>query len=44
MLGYKANDFHEAVDNAVNKKKQIIIDLSNVQFILSWGIGILTYA
>ncbi len=41
MLGYEANDFHEAVENALNNKKQIIIGLANVQFISSWGIGFL---
>jgi anti-sigma B factor antagonist len=44
MLGYSANDFHEAIENAIEKnKKKIVIDLSNVQFISSWGIGILMY-
>ena len=44
MLGYEANDFHEAIENAIDKnKKKIVVDLSNVQFISSWGIGILMY-
>jgi len=44
MLGYEANDFHEAILKAVkNNRKKIIVDLSNVQFISSWGIGILIY-
>ena len=44
MLGYEANDFHEAIENALdNDKKKIVVDLSNVQFISSWGIGILMY-
>jgi len=44
MLGYEANDFHEAVRNAIEEnKKKIIVDLSNVKFISSWGIGILIY-
>ena len=44
MLGYSANNFHEAIENAIdNDKKKIVIDLSNVQFISSWGIGILMY-
>ncbi len=44
MLGYSANDFHKAIENAIeNKKKKIVIDLSDVQFITSWGIGILIY-
>jgi anti-sigma B factor antagonist len=44
MLGYEANDFHEAILNAVDhNKKKIVVDLSNVKFISSWGIGILVY-
>ena len=44
MLGYSANDFHEAIKNAIdNNKKKIVVDLSKVQFITSWGIGILMY-
>ena len=44
MLGYEANDFHEAIENAIyNDKKKIVVDLSSVQFISSWGIGILMY-
>lgn len=44
MLGYSANDFHEAIENALeNNKKTIVVDLSKVQFITSWGIGILMY-
>lgn len=44
MLGYEANDFHEAIKNAMqHKKKKVVIDLSNVHFISSWGIGILMY-
>ncbi len=44
MLGYEANDFHEAIENAIeHNKKKIVVDLSNVEFISSWGIGILMY-
>ena len=44
MLGYSANDFHEAIENAMGKnKKKIVVDLSDVKFISSWGIGILMY-
>lgn len=44
MLGYSANDFHEAIENAIgHDKKKIVVDLSNVHFITSWGIGILIY-
>jgi anti-sigma B factor antagonist len=44
MLGYEANDFHEAIKSAIERnKKHIVIDLSEVKFITSWGIGILIY-
>ncbi|MBK7630115.1 MAG: STAS domain-containing protein [Ignavibacteriales bacterium] len=44
MLGYEANDFHEAIQSSLgNNKKTIIVDLSEVKFISSWGIGILIY-
>ena len=44
MLGYEANDFHEAIRSGLDKnKKNIIVDLSEVKFISSWGIGILIY-
>lgn len=44
MLGTEANDFHEAIVQALEKdKKKIVIDLEEVKFISSWGIGILMY-
>ena len=44
MLGYEAQDFHDAIHNSLEKnKKKIVIDLSNVQFISSGGIGILIH-
>ncbi|MBS4035047.1 MAG: STAS domain-containing protein [Ignavibacterium sp.] len=44
MLGYEANDFHEAVKGSIEKnKKNIVVDLSEVKLISSWGIGILMY-
>jgi anti-sigma B factor antagonist len=44
MLGHEANDFHEAIRYALDKnKKKIIVDLKNVHFISSWGIGILIH-
>ncbi len=44
MLGYEANDFHEAIENAIERnKKKIVVNLSNVRFISSWGIGIWMY-
>jgi anti-sigma B factor antagonist len=44
MLGYEANDFHEAIQLGIEKnKKNIVVDLSEVKFISSWGIGILIH-
>jgi len=44
MLGYEANDFHEAIRLSIEKnKKNIVIDLCEVKFISSWGIGILIH-
>ena len=44
MLGYEANDFQEAIHHALdNNKKKIIVDMENVHFISSWGIGILIH-
>jgi anti-sigma B factor antagonist len=44
MLGYEANDFHEAIRSSVtNNKKKVVVDLSEVKFISSWGIGILIH-
>ena len=44
MLGYSANDFHEAVLTSIeNNKKNIVVDLRAVETITSWGIGILMY-
>lgn len=44
MLGYEANDFHEAIRSSLEKnKKNIIIDMCEVKFISSWGIGILIH-
>jgi len=44
MLGYEANDFHEAIRSAVEKgKKNIVVDMCEVKFISSWGIGILIH-
>ena len=44
MLGYEAQDFHDAITSSLEKnKKKIVVDLSNVKFISSWGIGILMY-
>ena len=44
MLGYEANDFQNSVLDAIEQnRKNIIIDLGEVEFISSWGIGILVY-
>lgn len=44
MLGYEANDFHEAIKSSLEKKKKnVVVDLSEVKFITSWGIGILIH-
>ena len=44
MLGYEAQDFHDAISGSLEKnKKKIVIDLSNLKYISSWGIGILIY-
>ena len=44
MLEYEANDFHEAVLKAIEQNnKNIVVDLSEVEFMSSWGIGILMY-
>ena len=44
MLGYEANDFHEAIKSSLDKKKKnVVVDLSEVKFITSWGIGILIH-
>jgi len=44
MLGYEANDFHEAIRLSIEKnKKNIVIDLCEVKFISSWGIGMLIH-
>jgi anti-anti-sigma factor len=44
MLGYEANDFHEAISSTLEKgKKNIVVDMCEVKFISSWGIGILIH-
>jgi len=44
ILGVEANEFQEAVHSALeDNKNKIIIDLSKVSFISSWGIGILIH-
>ena len=44
MLGYEAQDFQDAISNSLeNSIKKIVVDLSNLEFISSWGIGILIH-
>ena len=44
MLGYEAQDFQDAISGSLEKnKKKIVVDLSNLEFISSWGIGILIH-
>jgi anti-sigma B factor antagonist len=42
MLGYSGTEFQEAVMNSIkSNKKCIIVDLSKVTFISSWGLGMI---
>ena len=44
MLGYEAQEFHDAISGSLEKNKmKMVIDLSNLKYISSWGIGILMY-
>lgn len=44
ILGYEAQEFQDEVLNSLDKKvNSIIIDLSSVKFISSWGIGMLIH-
>ena len=43
MLGYEAEDFHNAISSSIENKKNVVVDLSEVKFISSWGIGILIH-
>jgi len=44
VLGYEAQEFQEAVLNSLEQKVTcIIVDLSSVKFISSWGIGMLIH-
>jgi anti-sigma B factor antagonist len=44
ILGYEANEFQEALLNSLEKNiKFIVIDLSAVKYISSWGIGMLIH-
>jgi len=44
ILGYEAQEFQEAVLNSFEQKANcIIVDLSSVKYISSWGIGMLIH-
>ena len=44
ILGYEAQEFQDAILDSLEKKATIIIvDLSSVKFISSWGIGMLIH-
>lgn len=44
LLGYEAQEFQDAVLNSLDKNVNcIIVDLSSVSFISSWGIGMLIH-
>jgi anti-anti-sigma factor len=44
VLGYEAQEFQDAVLNSLEQKVNcIIVDLSSVEFISSWGIGMLIH-
>lgn len=44
LLGYEAQEFQDAVLNSLDQKVNcIIVDLSTVKFISSWGIGMLIH-
>ena len=44
VLGVEAVEFRDAIHDSLNKKVSVIIvDLSDVKFIASWGIGMLIH-
>lgn len=44
ILGYEAQEFQDAILNSLDKNATVIIvDLSKVKFISSWGIGMLIH-
>ena len=44
VLGYEAQEFQDAVLNSLEQKANcIIVDLSSVKYISSWGIGMLIH-
>ena len=44
MLGYEAKEFQDAIKSSLDKNiKKFVVDLGNLRFISSWGIGILIH-
>lgn len=44
ILGYEAQEFQDAVLNSLEQQVRcVIVDLSSVKFISSWGIGMLIH-
>jgi anti-sigma B factor antagonist len=44
LIGVESEVFHNLVQESIDKgSKNIIVDLSNVEFISSWGIGLLVH-
>ncbi len=44
MLGYEAQEFQDAIKSSLDKNiKKVVVDLANLRFISSWGIGILIH-
>jgi anti-sigma B factor antagonist len=45
LIGVESEIFQNAVQELINKgSKKILVDLSKVEFISSWGIGLLVHA
>ena len=44
MMGQESDEFQQAVKKGIEKNNnKIVVDLANVKFITSWGIGILIH-
>jgi len=45
LIGVEGEGFQNLVQNSINMgSKEIIVDLSNVEYVSSWGIGLLVHA
>jgi anti-anti-sigma factor len=45
LIGTESETFHGLIQDSIDKgSKNITIDLSNVEFMSSWGIGLLVHA